>query len=467
MIRDLKPYVETSDSRVSWLGQIPSHWHVRRLRALVDIRTGAKDTIDQCADGKYPFFVRSQNVARIDTWSFDGEAVLTAGDGDVGKIFHYINGKFDFHQRVYKLSRFTSIQGKYFFHYFRSMFGHEVFQGTAKSTVESLRLPMLQNFPVLLPSKLEQTAIARFLDHTTSQIDRYIRAKQKLISLLEEQKQVIIHQAVTGQIDVRTGQPYPDYKPSGVEWLGEVPEHWEARRLGQIGHFFKGNGGTKADESKDGIPCIRYGDIYTKHQFFITESRSCVAADLAKSAYTPIEYGDVLFAASGETMEDIGKSAVNLIYTSACCGGDVIILRLSMDINPRYIGYAADCPASVQQKILMGRGFTVVHIYSRELKYLTISVPPLQEQAAIVKFLDNAIAKIIRIIDRTKSEIELLQEYRTCLISDVVTGKLDVREAAAELPQMDPKTHEDGVNSILSEQDSLTTRHDNGQKARP
>ena len=108
--RGLDPDVRLKPSGVEWLGDVPAHWEVRRLRSLAKITTGGQDTINQRDDGKYPFFVRSQTVERIDTWSFDGEAVLTAGDGvGVGKVFHYVNGKFDYHQRVYKFSDFSAV----------------------------------------------------------------------------------------------------------------------------------------------------------------------------------------------------------------------------------------------------------------------------------------------------------------------------------------------------------------------
>ena len=104
---------------------------------------------------------------------------------------------------------------------------------------------VIGNMAIARPPFNEQTSIVRFLDHADQRIQRYIRAKEKLIALLEEQKQAIIHQAVTGRIDVRTGQPYPAYKPSGVEWLGDVPAHWEVRRLGQLATKF-GSGITPA-----------------------------------------------------------------------------------------------------------------------------------------------------------------------------------------------------------------------------
>ena len=195
-------------------------------------------------------------------------------------------------------------------------------------------------------------------------------------------------------------KPYPTYKDSGIERLGPVPAHWEVRHLGQIGRFFKGGGGTKGDEREDGIPCVRYGDLYTHHRFFITASRAYVAPELAVTAYTPIAYGDVLFAGSGETMEEIGKSAVNLIRGPACCGGDVIVFRPSINAEARFLGYMADCPASVYQKACIGRGFTVMHIYSSDLKYMTVAIPPVPEQAAIARFLDHANRRIRRLHPR-------------------------------------------------------------------
>ena len=222
-------------------------------------------------------------------------------------------------------------------------------------------------------------------------------------------------------------KPYRAYKDSGVEWLGKVPAHWEVRHLGRLGRLFKGGGGTKEDERESGVPCVRYGDLYTQHKFFITVSRACVAPELAATAYTPLRYGDVLFAGSGETIDDIGKSAVNLIRGSACCGGDVIIVRPSICADPRFLGYATDCPSSARQKACMGRGFTVMHIYSSDLKYMAIALPPVPEQAAIVRFLDHADWRIRRYIRAKQKLIALLEEQKQATIHQAVTGQIDVR----------------------------------------
>ena len=178
-------------------------------------------------------------------------------------------------------------------------------------------------------------------------------------------------------------KPYPEMKDSGVPWLGEVPAHWGVRQLGRIGRFSKGNGGTKEDEVSQGIPCVRYGDLYMHHRFFIERSRAFVTEERS-SAYAPIQYGDVLFAASGETIEEIGKSAVNLITSQACCGGDVILFRPSIAVDARFMGYATDCQPIAYQKSCMGRGITVMHIYGDQLRCLWMTFPPPDEQAAIV-----------------------------------------------------------------------------------
>ena len=222
-------------------------------------------------------------------------------------------------------------------------------------------------------------------------------------------------------------KPYPRYKHSGVEWLGAVPAHWEVRHLGRLGRLFKGGGGSKEDERESGVPCVRCGDLYTQHQFFITAARACVAPELANTVYTPIRYGDVLFAGSGETIDEIGKSAVNLIPGPACCGGDVIVLRPGIGADARFLGYAMDCAATARQKASIGRGFTVVHIYSSDLKYVTVAFPPLPEQGASVRFLDHADRRIRAYIHAKGKSIALLEEQKQATIHEAVMGRIDAR----------------------------------------
>ncbi len=215
-------------------------------------------------------------------------------------------------------------------------------------------------------------------------------------------------------------------KRSDVEWLGQVPAHWEVTRLGRFGKFLKGNGGTKDDEASSGIPCVRYGDLYTTHEFVVLQARSFVSKEKVKD-YTSIRFGDVLFAASGETIDEIGKSAANLIPSEACCGGDVIIFRPSREVDARYIGYATDCLPSRIQKATMGRGITVMHVYGHQLKRLSLALPPFPEQTAIVRFLDYCDRRIRHYIRTKEKLIALLEEYKQTIIHQAVTGQVDVR----------------------------------------
>ena len=272
-----------------------------------------------------------------------------------------------------------------------------------------------------LPPLAEQAAIVRYLDAADGRIRAYVGAKERLIALLEEERQAVIHRAVTRGLD-----PNAPLKPSGVEWLGDVPAHWEVVQLGRIGSFSKGSGGTKDDEVPSGIPCIRYGDLYTTHKYHINRSRSFIPEEKLDK-YTPIQYGDILFPTSGETIEEIGRSAVNLMEAPVYCGGDLIIFRPTVPMAPKFSGYMLDFPNSQDQKSRMGRGVSIMHIYASQLKYLWLCLPPIEEQQAIAVYLDKATADIDAAIARARRQVELMQEYRARLIADVVTGKIDVR----------------------------------------
>lgn len=218
----LEPHARFKDSGIEWLGEVPEGWEVKRLRYICKIETGEKDTVDAEVDGVYPFFVRSQTVERINSFSKDCEGVLTAGDGvGVGKVFHYVKGKFDFHQRVYLFSQFHSVAGKYFFLFLKEYFWRVAFDGGAKSTVDSLRRPMIADFPIVVPSQSEQTAIATYLGRETAKIDQLIDKVEEAIERLQEYRTALITAAVTGKIDVRyAAQSDGQYKHAAEE--GEV-----------------------------------------------------------------------------------------------------------------------------------------------------------------------------------------------------------------------------------------------------
>ena len=217
---------------------------------------------------------------------------------------------------------------------------------------------------------------------------------------------------------------YPEYRDSGVEWLGDIPEHWEVRRLGAVGRITKCSGGTKAHDVPEGTPCVRYGDLYTHHDSSIARSRAFVSAEHA-AAYSTIRYGDLLFAASGETIDEIGKSSVNLMDREALCGGDIILLRPAIPVQARFLGYTTNAPYMTHQKSRLGRGMTILHIYGQQLKNAKMLLPPFPEQQAIADFLDREIAKIDALVEKQQELMRLLGEKRTALIGHTVTKGLD------------------------------------------
>lgn len=187
-------------SGIKWLGKIPKSARIIRLRFLSTIQTGDKDTINRVENGKYPFYVRSPIVERIDTFSFDGEAILMAGDGvGAGKVFHYVNGKFDYHQRVYNIHNLKGVLGKFLYYYLRENFYKEIEQSNAKSTVDSIRLPMLLDFPIIVYPYDLQKEIVSFIDKKVAEIDNIITKKQNLIQEIDKYKKSLIFEYVTGK----------------------------------------------------------------------------------------------------------------------------------------------------------------------------------------------------------------------------------------------------------------------------
>ena len=203
--KGLNPNVTMKDSGVEWIGEIPKGWSKCRLKYLCEITTGNEDTQNADPDGVYPFYVRSPQIERCKRYTFDGEGILIAGDGaGAGRIFHHVFGKYAVHQRVYRLYNFK-IKSTYLHYYLSSIFPNEMDRGSAQSTVPSMRLPMLLNFSILVPSNSEQQTIADYLDDKCAKIDSVISDKENLISKLQEYKKSIIFEYVTGKKEVPNG----------------------------------------------------------------------------------------------------------------------------------------------------------------------------------------------------------------------------------------------------------------------
>ena len=387
------------------VGVIPEEWNVDRIDQNTSIKTGSKNTQDRQEDGDYPFFVRSQEVERINSYSYDGEAVLTAGDGvGTGKVFHYIQGRFDIHQRVYRITDFSDrLNGCYFFYQFSAGFYDRIMSMTAKSSVDSVRLEMIAGMKIPMPPPTEQRAIAEAL----SDVDELLGALERLIVKKRAIKQAAMQQLLTGKTRL------PGF--SGA---------WETKLLGELGAFSKGRGIKREDVSDTGLPCIRYGELYTRYKDYILNPVSHIPLAVALGAL-PIKKGDLLFAGSGETAEEIGICAAYLgeeqpVYA----GGDVITLT-PLGQNPIYLGHLMNHPTVAAQKARMGQGDAVVHISASNLARVRIELPPLTEQTAIAAILSDMDAEIAALEHRRDKTRALKQG----MMQQLLTGRVRLVES--------------------------------------
>lgn len=419
-IADFPRYETYKDSGVEWLGDIPKSWDQSRLKLLVSIKTGEKDTVHRVDNGKYPFFIRSPKVQKIDTYSFEGEAILTAGDGDIGKIFHYINGRFDYHQRVYKFSDFKKVEGKYLYYYLQYNLAEEVVKLSAKTTVDSLRLPYLQNFVVAIPGSEEQKRIYRFLDNKTSQIDEAIAIKERQIALLKERKQIIIQKAVTQGLD-----PNVPMKDSGVDWIGEIPAHWEVVKLKLLANKIVDGAHFTPTYVDKGVPFLRVtdltkmtsGGINWDEVRYIPEKEHKELIKRAKA-----DKGDVLLSKNGT----IGLTAVIdwdvefSFFVSLC------LIKLKAALSPNYFASYFNSPI-VDRQITFGSSRTsVTNLHLEKIKELLIILPPIDEQDEIGSYIHDIAGEYDPAVDLQQQQIEKLKEYKTTLINSAVTGKIRI-----------------------------------------
>ena len=407
----MEKYSSYKDSGVKWLGEIPSHWEMVRLRYLCRIKTGDKDTINRDENGKYPFYVRSPKVERINSYTYDGEAVLMAGDGvGAGKVFHYVNGKFGCHQRVYIINNIEKVNGKFLYYYMQSKFKYVIEQLSAKSTVDSVRLNMLQDFNVLIPSLKEQLSIIKYIEFSVYQIDTAIEQQKKMIELLNERKQIIINNAVTKGLD-----PNVKMKDSGVDWIGEIPSHWTLLPGLAV---MKENKEKNSNLEYNTVLSLSYGKIIIKKDI----NEGLVPAEyntyqIVKSGYIVIRCTDLQ---NDKTSLRTGLVKNEGIISSASVG-----LVIDAQNNPSYIHYFLHAWDITKELYRHGSGLRQ-SLSWLDLKRLPILIPSRTEQDAIVSYLDSVTTQIDTAISQQKKMIELLNERKQIIINEVVTGKVKV-----------------------------------------
>ncbi len=379
------------------IGVIPEDWGVDYVSNHCSITTGKRNTQDNVINGLYPFFVRSKEVERINSYSFDGEAVLTAGDGvGTGKVFHYINGRFDYHQRVYCLSNFSqAIDGYYFFLFFQSRFYARIMQFTAKTSVDSVRLKMITNMPIALPPIREQKAIAEVI----SGINDLITSLEKLIEKKKLIKQGMMQEMLTGE-----------RRLSGFN--GE----WVKTTIDECFTVLRGSGLSKAHLTPDGAnSCILYGELFTTYNDVIDVVYSSTNSHRGVDSRA----GDILLPGSTTTTGvDLAKASA-LLQDNVSLGGDINILRPKRELDSAFLAMYLNV---VRRKEIARetKGITIYHLQGGDIKNIIIELPDLSEQVAISTIIGTTDCEI-RSLEKQLRKYALLKK---AMMQELLTGRI-------------------------------------------
>lgn len=377
------------------IGVIPEDWDVNLIKNICQIKTGDKNTQDRVDSGTYPFFVRSQNVERINSYSFDGEAVLTAGDGETGKIFHYINGKFDFHQRVYKMSHFNKrIDGFYFYKYFSNNFYTRIMSMTAKSSVDSVRMEMIANMQILLPKLEEQKQIAVAL----SDVDGLIESLEKLIAKKRDMKTAAMQQLLTGK-----------------KRLPGFDGEWEELTLGDV-----------CSEINDGT---HYTPTYVPEGVPFYSVENVTANDFVKVKYITQEEHNLLIKRCRPETGDILLTRIGSIGDTRLIDWDVdasiyvslALLKTNQKAESAYVYEYTKSSFFIKDiEVRSLLNATPKKINMGDIKGVPIKCPKSRdEQFTIAKILSDMRAEI----DSLEQRLDKAHNLKTGMMQELLTGK--------------------------------------------
>jgi putative type I restriction enzyme specificity protein len=368
----------------------------RALGEVAVIGTGNSNRQDESENGDYPFYVRSKNVLRSDSYQFDETAIVIPGEGGVGDIFHYVEGKYALHQRAYRICIHDGdINTKFLYHVMSNSFKQYILSKSVGATATSIRKPMLEKFQIPIPPLSVQSQIVQILD-TFTELTAELTAE---LSMRQKQYQY-----------------YRDLLLSEHE-LAKVGFEWKS--LGEVGELVRGNGLTKKDLTDDGVPAIHYGQIYTHFGTFATQTKSFVSTVLAKKL-KKAQNGDVLLAGTSENLKDVMKP-LGWLGGEIAISGDMFAFRPNkQQLDTKYLTYLLQAYEFQKYKEKYAHGTKVTRLKSEKFLSFVIPIPPLSVQSQIVAILDTFDTLVNSISDGLPKEIQLCQKqyeyYRELLL---------------------------------------------------
>ncbi|EJW10755.1 Type I restriction-modification system, specificity subunit S [Rhodovulum sp. PH10] len=463
MIEGLRPYPDMKPIGLAWLPEVPAHWDVRRNGRLfgirketgypdlpileVSLRTGVRVRDLENGTRKQQMTDRSkyQRAAKGDLAynmmrMWQGAVGVVPTDGLVSPAYGVVRPRED-------------TFAPYFAYLFRTAAYMREVETYSRGIVPDRNRLYWESFKQIascVPPAEEQQLIVQFLDWHGAQTAKLIRSKKKLITLLNEQGQAVIHRAVTCGL-----APGVEFKPSGTNWIGQIPASWEPVTLRRVIRRAVDGPHHSPDYHDEGVPFLSARNIkvdrwslddvkYISESDFIEFSRRVLPA-----------VGDVLYTKGGTT--GVAR-AVDLDFKFQVWVHVAVLKIIRSKMDPHYLAFLLNSPRCYEQSQLYTRGATNQDLGLGRMKEIVFAVPPRSEQDAILVFLRDATERITKAIDSINRETSLLIEFRTRLLADVVTGKLDVRDAAARLPEMEVETvqdlYEDDLEEVADEVDA-------------
>lgn len=438
----MKPYSKMKDSGVEWIGEIPDHWKLVHLKRIVDepLKYGANEAADEEIKTN-PRYLRitdfdKSGKLRNDTFKSlppevakdyllsEGDILFARSGATVGKTFQFkdYKGEACFAGYLIKATTSKKVTSDYLYLYTKTGHYESWKEGIFnQATIQNIGADKYNMLLVPVPPLPEQTRIVAFLDDKTSKIDELIAKKERKIELLKEQRKALINQAVTKGLD-----PTVPMKDSGVEWIGEIPEHWERAKLKFVTDLI--NDGTHGSFKRvdDGVRLLSVRNIIDgEFKTRIDDSKISVEDYLSITNSFKVEMNDIQLAIVGATLGKVGL--VKEILEPFATQRSVATIRANHNkIDYRYLFYFINSTI-FQDYLWLNTGFSAQPgVYLGTLENADIPLPPIQDQLEILEKLESDLNEIDIVIKLESKKMELLNEYRQALISEVVTGKVDV-----------------------------------------
>ncbi|NLR20669.1 restriction endonuclease subunit S [Pseudoalteromonas maricaloris] len=430
----MQKYESYKDSGVDWLGDIPSEWNVTPgFNAYAENKRNNKgmkeERVLSLSYGKIIVKPKEKLVGLVPE-SFETYQVVEPGDliircmdlqNDKTSLRTGLSENHGIITSAYlNLKINERFDSKFLYYYLHSLDTTKVLYKFGTGLRQNLSFQDFYRLPVIDIPKNLQTAIANFLDKKTAQIDEAIAIKEKQIELLKERKQIIIQQAVTQGLN-----PNTPMKDSGLDWVGQIPEHWEIEKLFGLCRFVRGNSAFAKDEllSNGKYVALQYGKTYKVDE--INNSFEFYVNDEFYKESQVVNFGDIILISTSETIEDLGHSAIYNRNNVGLLGGEQLLIKPNNDLlDPYYIYYSTKLFSKELRKY--ATGIKVFRFNINDLKTIYTVVPPKEEQVKIATYIKDSLDQVDRVINLQHQQIEKLKEYKTTLINSAVTGKIKV-----------------------------------------